>query len=167
MSNDRKIKPQAEIPQRRRRGGPGGRGGGHGPMGAMLSGEKPKDFKAALRKLLHYLGSFKIVIIAVMVIAVASTVFSIVGPKILGNATTELFEGIMGQIAGTGTGPDFDAIGTLLLTVLGLYVVSAIFQFFQGFIMANVSNQVSYRLRRDIDIKIMRLPFQYYDKVAT
>ena len=146
-------------------GGRGGRGGGH--MAGMMPGEKPKDFKKALRQLLHYLGSYKAAIVVVMVFAIASTVFAIAGPKILGNATTELFEGIMAQIAGTGDGPDFSVIGSILLMVLGLYTVSAVFQFLQGFIMANISNKVSYRLRRDIDAKIIRLPFSYYDKVAT
>ena len=161
----RRFRPQADMTRRRRHGGPGGPGPG-GPMG-MFNQEKPKDFKKALGQLLQYLGSFKLAIIVVSIFALASTVFSIIGPKILGGATTELFEGIMGQIAGTSDGPDFSVIGTILLTVLALYVVSSLFQFVQGFIMANVSNEISYRLRRDIDDKIMRLPFSYYDKVAT
>ncbi|MDR2036251.1 MAG: ABC transporter ATP-binding protein, partial [Coriobacteriales bacterium] len=154
-----------------RRRGFGGRGGSHGgpggPLGGMIGGDKPKDFKATVRKLLAYLGPYKIALIFVGLFAVASTVFNIVGPKLLGNATTELFEGIMGQIAGTGDGPDFGVIGTILLSVLALYGIAALFQFVQGFIMANVANKISYRMRRDLDAKIMRLPFSYYDKVST
>ncbi|MDR2714746.1 MAG: ABC transporter ATP-binding protein/permease [Coriobacteriales bacterium] len=163
-TTQQRKKPQAKLQQRRRGGGPGRGGpGGH----ALMPGEKPKNFKLALKNLLRYLGSFKIAILVVLIFALASTVFAIVGPKILGMATTELFEGILGQIAGSGDGPDFTVIAGILLTVLGLYAVSAVFQFIQGFVMANVSNKVSYRLRRDIDAKIMRLPFSYYDKVAT
>jgi len=159
-----RFKPQESTQQRRRqRGGMGGRG----HMGGMLNKDKPKDFKKALGALMGYLGSFKLAIVVVILFALVSTVFAIVGPKILGGATTELFNGIMGQIAGTGNGPDFSKIGSILLMVLGLYSISALFQFVQGLIMANVSNKISYRLRRDIDAKIMRLPFSYYDKVAT
>ena len=152
--------------------GPGGPRGGHrggpgGPMRAMLIDDKPKDLKGTLIKLLKYLGSYKIALVIVVIFAIASTVFTIIGPKLLGNATTELFNGIMGQIAGSGTGPDFSVIGTILLSVLALYGVSAVFQFVQGFIMAGIANNISYRMRRDIDAKIMRLPFSYYDKVPT
>jgi ATP-binding cassette subfamily B protein len=147
-----------------RRRGPGGPGGG---PGGMMRGEKAKDLKGTLVKLLRYLGRFKIAVVIVMLFAIASTVFSIVGPKILGTATTELFEGIMAQIAGTGSGPNFDAIAQTLLFLIGLYLVSAAFQFIQGFLMSGVANKVCYQLRRDIDEKIMRLPFSYYDKVST
>jgi ATP-binding cassette subfamily B protein len=139
----------------------------HGPMRNMMPGEKAKDFKGTIKKLLNYLGKHKPAIVVVMFFAVASTVFSIVGPKILGTATTTLFEGIMGTIAGTSDGVDFGAIGNTLLLLIGLYIVSALFQFIQGFIMTGVANKVSYSLRRDLDAKIMRLPFRYYDKVET
>lgn len=139
----------------------------HGPMRNMLVTDKPKDFKGSFKKLLAYLGKHKPAIVVVMIFAVASTVFSIVGPKILGTATTTLFEGIMGQIAGTSEGVDFATIGSILLFLIGLYLLSALFQFIQGFIMAGVANKVSYKLRRDIDAKIMRLPFSYYDKHET
>ncbi|MCL2882992.1 MAG: ABC transporter ATP-binding protein/permease [Coriobacteriia bacterium] len=134
-------------------------------MGAPV--EKPKDFKGTLKKLLHYLGNYKIAIVIVMIFAVLSTVFSIVGPKILGTATTTLFTGIVAQISGTGSGPDFNSIANTLLFLLGLYAISAVFQFVQGFIMASVANNISFSLRKNIDEKISRLPLAYYDKVAT
>ncbi|MDR0347857.1 MAG: ABC transporter ATP-binding protein/permease [Coriobacteriales bacterium] len=132
-----------------------------------MRGEKARDFKGTLAKLLRYLGGHRIAIVVVVVFAMVSTVFSILGPKILGQATTTLFEGIMAQIAGTGDGVDFAAIARILLLLAALYLISAIFQFAQGFIMTGVSNRVCFSLRRDIDKKIMRLPFSYYDKVAT
>jgi len=150
--------------------GPGGRGpGGRGPGGMHGMGapvEKAKDFKGTVKKLLVYLGGYKIAILFVMIFAVCSTVFAIVGPKILGNATTELFNGIMGKIAGTSDGVDFAAIGSILLWLIGLYLISALFQFIQGFIMTGVSNKITYRLRKDIDEKIHKMPFSFYDKVT-
>ncbi len=142
-------------------------GFGGGPMHGVMPGEKPKDFKGALKKLLAYLGNYRVALIVVIVFAIASTVFSILGPKFLGEATTELFNGIMGQIAGTSNGVDFSKIGSILLFLIALYAASALFQFIQGFVMTNVSNKVSYRLRKELDAKIMHLPFSYYDKVAT
>ena len=116
-------------------GGGRGRGPmGHGPM-AMMKGEKARDFKGTMRKLIQYLGSYTIPILIVMVFAVGSTVFSIAGPKILGKATTRLFEGVMGQIAGTGAGIDFDYIGRILLITLALYLGSALFGYVQGWVM--------------------------------
>jgi ATP-binding cassette subfamily B protein len=161
MSEERKSE--------RRRGLFGGRGGDRnaGPMRNLMPGEKPQDFKGTLAKLLRYLSKHRIAIVVVIVFAMVSTVFSIIGPKVLGMATTTLFEGVMAQIAGTGDGPDFSAIGRILLLLASLYLISALFQFVQGFIMTGVANQVCYSLRRDIDEKIMRLPFSYYDKVAT
>jgi len=143
--------------------GPGGPGGMHG-MGAPV--EKAKDFKGTVKKLLVYLGGYKIAVLFVMIFAVCSTVFAIVGPKILGNATTELFNGIMGKIAGTSEGVDFTAIGSILLRLIGLYLISALFQFIQGFIMTGVSNKITYRLRKDIDEKIHNMPFSFYDRVT-
>ncbi len=138
-------------------------GGRHRMPGA---GEKPKDFKGTFKKLLAYLGGYKFSITLVMFFAVCSTIFSIVGPKILGMATTELFNGIMSRIAGSPEGVNFGAIARILLWLIGLYLISALFQFIQGFIMAGVSNNISYRLRKDIDEKIHRLPFNYYDRVT-
>ncbi len=141
-------------------------GGGHGRHGLPGPAEKPKDLKGTLGKLLAYLGGYRFAIGAVMLFAVSSTVFAIVGPKMLGRATTELFNGIMAMIAGTAEGVDFGAIAVILVWLVGLYLVSALFQFIQGFIMTGVSNKIAYRLRRDIDEKIHRLPFSYYDRVT-
>jgi ATP-binding cassette subfamily B protein len=145
---------------------PGGRFG-RGPGRALVPTEKPQDLKGTSLKLLRYLGRHRIAVAFVIVFAMISTVFSILGPKIMGNATTELFTGIMAQIAGSGSGPDFNAIGRILLLLIGLYAISALFQFVEGFIMTGVTNRICYQLRRDIDEKIMRLPFSYYDRVAT
>lgn len=140
-------------------GGPLGRGG---PM-AMMKGESARDFKGTMKKLIGYMGAYKGVTLLVIVLAIASTVFSIFGPRILGNATTKLFEGVMGQIAGTGLGIDFDAIGQILLTALGLYVLSAILGYVQGWIMTGVAVDITYRFRRDIAAKINRMPLRYFD----
>lgn len=149
---------------------PEGRGfmGGrrHGPPGMQGPVEKPEDFKGTFKKLLEYLGGYKFTITLVMLFATGSTVFAILGPKILGLATTELFNGIMSMIAGTSEGIDFGAIAAILLWLVGLYLVSAVFQFIQGYLMTGVSNKIAYRLRRDIDEKIHRLPFSYYDRVT-
>ena len=131
-------------------------------MGAP--GEKAKDFKGTLKKLLKYLGKYKIAIIIVIIFAILSTVFSIVGPKILGEATTILFEGIMNMISENGLGIDFDGIKKILLTLLGLYIVSAVFSYIQGWIMTKVTMKVTYKLRKDISHKINKLPLSYFDK---
>ncbi len=152
-------------------GAPGRRGpmfgpaGRHGPM-AMMRGEKPRDFRGTMKKLLQYLGSYKVSIAVVMLFAIASTVAMIVGPKILGKATTKLFEGVMAQIAGTGTGIDFAYIGRILLTVLFLYLLSALFAYIQGWVMSGVSANITYRFRKDIAAKINRLPLRYFDKTT-
>jgi ATP-binding cassette subfamily B multidrug efflux pump len=139
-----------------------GRGG---PM-AMMRGEKARDFKGTMRKLIQYLGSYKIAFVIVMLFAVASTIFNIAGPKILGKATTKLFEGVMGQIAGTGTGIDFGYIGRILLTTLALYLGSSLFGFIQGWIMSRISTDITYRFRKDIADKINRMPFKYFDRTS-
>jgi ATP-binding cassette, subfamily B, multidrug efflux pump len=143
-------------------GGPGmiGRGG---PMAMMMKGDSARDFRGTMKKLIGYLGAYKLVTALVIVLAMASTVFSIFGPKILGTATTKLFDGVMGQIAGTGTGIDFPAIGMILLTVLALYVLSAILSYVQGWIMTGVAVDITYRFRRDIAEKINRMPLRYFD----
>jgi ATP-binding cassette subfamily B protein len=137
-----------------------------GPMGggAMAGGgEKANDFKGTMKKLLKYLGAYKISIVVVIIFAAASAVFSIVGPKILGNATTTLFEGVMNKIAGTGKGVDFNYIGQIIAELLGLYILSAVFGYIQGFIMSGVAMKVSYRFRREIAEKINRMPLKYFD----
>ena len=144
---------------------PGGRdsgGRGHGGHMGMMKGDKARDFKGTMRKLLHHLRPHRTALIVAMLIAVASTAAGIVGPKILGRATTHLFEGVMAQLAGTGE-IDFAAIGGILLTVLGLYLGSTLLSYLQGWIMANVSANIAYRFRRDISAKINRMPLKYFD----
>ncbi|HEX2906681.1 MAG TPA: ABC transporter ATP-binding protein [Phototrophicaceae bacterium] len=148
-------------------GGPGqqngrGPGGGHGPM-AMMPGEKARDFKGTMRKLLNYLSAYQIAIMVVLIFAIASTIFSIVGPKIMGQATTKLFEGVIGQITGTDAGIDFEYIGNILLLLIGLYILSTLFSYVQGWIMSGVSMKVTYRFRQDIAAKINRMPLKYFD----
>jgi len=141
---------------------------GHGPMGGgpghMRFGpvEKPKDFIGAARKLIAYLSPYRITVLIVFLLAGASTAFSIFGPKILGSATTKLFEGLIAQLMGTGQ-VDFAAIGRILLSVLGLYLLSAGLGYAQGWLMTNVAIKVTYRLRQEIMAKIQRLPFRYLD----
>ncbi|MBD9159232.1 MAG: ABC transporter ATP-binding protein [Clostridiales bacterium] len=126
--------------------------------------EKAKDFKGTTKKLINeYLSKYKIALIIVFIFAIGSTIFTIVGPKILGNATTEIFNGIVGKISG-GTGIDFGKIGKILLTLIGLYVISALFSFIQGFTMTGVAQKITYKLREDISKKINRLPMKYFDK---
>jgi ATP-binding cassette subfamily B protein len=129
----------------------------------MIKGEKPRDFKGTMVKLLQYLGSYKVAILVVLVFAIASTVFTIVGPKVLGMATTRLFEGVMGQITGTGSGIDFAYIGNIILIMLGLYMASSLFSYIQGWVMSSVSMNITYRFRRDISLKINRMPLKYFD----
>ncbi len=146
----------------RGRGPMGGPGGGHGPMGMGRPTEKARDFKGTMIKLGHYLSAYKLSIAVVLLFAIASTAASIIGPKILGRATTNLFEGVVSQIAGTG-GIDFGYIGNILLQVLILYAASSAFSFIQGWVMARVANDLTYRFRRDIDEKISRMPLRYFD----
>ena len=136
---------------------------GRGPMGrGMQPGEKPKDLKGSLGKLLSYIGNFKAAIIVVMIFAAASTVFNVIGPKTLGKATTALSEGLMAKIQGTGN-IDFTYIGQILLFVLGLYVCSAAFNFIQGWIMTGVTQKICYRMRKEISRKINRMPMKYFE----
>lgn len=136
---------------------------GSGPRGPQMV-EKPKDFKGTTKKLIRdYLADYKWQIIIVLIFAIGSTIFTIVGPKILGDATTEIFNGIVNKISG-GSGIDFEKIAHILLTILGLYVVSTIFSYIQGFMMTNVSQKVTYKLRNDIVQKINKLPMNYFDK---
>ena len=143
----------------------GPRGGGHGPRG-MMPGEKAKDFKGTMKKLLGYMKRFLPGIILVLVCAAASTIFSIFGPKILGQATTKLFEGLLAMLTGTGS-IDFGAIGQILLFLAGLYVISALLSYVQGWVMAGVATKLSYSMRKDISSKIDRLPLAYFDRVQS
>lgn len=133
---------------------------GHGRRNAP--GEKAKDFKGTFKKLVNYIGKYKIAVVAVMVCAVLSATFNIVSPKVLGKATTKLAEGAMSKIAGTG-GMDFDYIGKILLTVLALYVISCIFNLIQGYTMSTVTQKLCYRLRKEIVEKINRMPMKYFE----
>lgn len=151
-----------KVAMQRRPNGPGP--GGGGPM-AMMPGDKARDFKGSMKKLIGYLGRYKWTILFVLCLSVVSTVFMIVGPKILGKATDELFSGIMNKIAGTG-GIDFAKIGTIMLTLVGLYVISASFSYLQGFVMTSVTAKVTYRMRNDICDKMNKLPLKYYDKTT-
>ena len=136
--------------------------GGPNPRAMMMRGEKPRDFKGTMKKLIGYLGSYRIPIVIMMLFSIASTIFSIIGPKILGSATTKLFEGVMAKISGTGT-IDFDFIGNIILLTIGLYLVSALFSYVQGWIMAGISMKITYRFRKDIADKINRMPLRYFD----
>ena len=130
--------------------------------GAMVPPQKSKNFKGSIKKLMSYIGRFKIQIFLVMLFAAASTVFSVMGPKILGKATTGLAEGLMAKIQGTG-GIDFEYIGRILVFVLAIYAISAIFNFAQGMLMTGVTQKVCYQLRRDISQKINRMPMKYFE----
>ena len=138
------------------------RHGGHGPMGGMAPGDKPKDFKGSMKKLINYLGRYWIAIIVVMIFAAISTIFAVAGPKIMGKATTKLAEGLMAKISGTGS-IDFDYIAKILLITLGLYAFSACFSFIQGIIMTGITQKTCYRLRKDISEKINRMPMKYFE----
>ena len=129
----------------------------------MGRGERARDFRGTMIKLLHYLAPYRASIILVLAFAVASTIFSIVGPKILGRATTRLFEGVMAEITGSGEGIDFAYIGNILLITLGLYLTSALCSYIQGWIMAKVSMDVTYSFRRNIAAKINRMPLRAFD----
>ena len=135
----------------------------HGP-GAMAVGEKAKDFKGTMKKLLAYMRRYLPSIVLALLCAVGGTVFSIFGPKILGQATTKLFEGVIAMLTGTG-GIDFAAIGQILLFLAGLYVLSALLSYVQGWVMAGIATKVSYAMRTDISQKIDRLPMSYFDRV--
>ena len=142
----------------KRQGGPMG-GGPHGGMGA---GEKAKDFKGTIKKLMKYLSEYKIGLIFVLLFAIGSTIFNIAGPKILGKATTEIFTGLVGKVSGS-SGIEFEEIAHILIFLMCLYVTSAIFSFIQGYIMTGVSQKLTYRLRKEISEKINRMPMNYFD----
>ncbi len=134
---------------------------GMGKDGAI--GAKAKDFKKTMRSLMKYLSIYKVGILLVIIFAVFSTIFSIVGPKIMGNATTELFNGLMSKISG-GAGIDFTKINKILLTLIILYALSTLFSFIQGYIMSGISQKFTYKLRKEMSEKINRMPMSYFDK---
>lgn len=144
------------------RGGPGG----HGPAG-MMPGEKAKDFKGSLRKLLAFLKPFWFQIVVTLLFAAGGTVFTIVGPKILSRATNRLYEGILAKMTGVpGAAIDFPFIGQILLTLAVLYGLGALLSYIQGFIMSGIAIRMSYQLRKDISLKFKRLPMSYFDRVT-
>lgn len=135
-----------------------------GPKGARAAIEKPANGKETTKKLIkHYLIDYKWQLLIMLIFAVGSTVFTIVGPKILGNATTEIFNGIVGKISG-GTGIDFSKVLGILLTLLGLYAISTFFGYIQGFTMTSVAQKLTYRLRNDVAVKINKLPMSFLTK---
>ena len=133
-----------------------------GPGAGMMPGEKAKDFRGSFKKLLAYIGKYKFAILVVVIFAAASTVFNVMGPKVMGHATTELAEGLMRKIGGTG-GIDFDKIAQILLFTLALYLASAAFTFVQGWIMTGVTQKICYRMRKEISEKINRMPMKYFE----
>ena len=143
----------------------GFKGGPRGPMGhgPNMVGEKAKNFKGTMSKLIKYLSKYWIGFLIVVVFAIGSATFSIVGPKILGNATTEIFEGLMSKVTGAGSGIDFDKIAGILLFLLTLYVISAVFSFIQGIITTNITQKVAYNMRKQISEKISKMPMKYFD----
>ncbi|KZL89603.1 ABC transporter ATP-binding protein [Clostridium magnum] len=151
--SDRKV-------ENKRQGGFGG-----GPMGGMGKVEKAKNFKDTMNKLIQYLKPYSLSIITVIIFAIGSAAFSIVGPKILGKATTKLFEGLVSKVMGVeGAAIDFTYIGNIVIWLLGLYIISAIFGIIQGYIISGVAQKVSYNLRKEISQKINRMPLSYFDK---
>jgi len=128
----------------------------------MMGGEKAKDFRGTIGRLLRYMGRFKAALALMVIVAIGSTVFEIFGPKILGNAITELFEGLVAKITGTG-GIDFGRLGEILIFLLCLHALSALFSFIQGWLMSGISQKMSYRMRRDISEKIHRMPMKYFE----
>ncbi|MFL6518155.1 MAG: ABC transporter ATP-binding protein [Bacillus sp. (in: firmicutes)] len=160
MSNDSNYqKPeQQSVP---RRPGPGG---GFGPMGMGMPVQKAKNFKGTLNRLISYLKPHKLQLLSVLITAIISTIFSIVSPKILGKATTKLFEGLMLKFKGVpGAKIDFDYIGQIILLLIGLYILSAIFAYIQQYIMAGVAQKTVYNLRKEVEEKLNRLPLKYFD----
>lgn len=143
--------------QRRRQHGPMG-----GPGRGMMPGEKPKNFKSSVGKLIRYLGRYWFAIVAVMIFAAVSTIFSVAGPKVMAKATNSLVSGLGKKIAGTG-GIDFTYIAKVLLFTLGLYICSAVFSFIQGMIMTGITQKTCYRMRKDISEKINRMPMKYFE----
>lgn len=139
-----------------------GRGPGHGPMRGGMPGEKPKDFKGTMKKVIAYIGNYKFAVLAVLFFAVGSTIFNIAGPKVLSRATTELFNGLVKKVSGTG-GIDFDKIGQILLLLLGMYVCSALLNLLQGWIMSGISQKMAFRFRKEISEKINRMPMKYFE----
>lgn len=135
---------------------------GHGPMGHGMPGEKAKDFKGSVGKLLNYMGSYKFALIFVVIFAICGTTFNIIGPKVLSKATTEIFNGLVSKLSG-GAGIDFGKIGKILVTLLMLYAISVCFTFVQGWLMTSISQKMCFRMRKEISEKINRMPMDYFE----
>lgn len=136
-----------------RRGGP-----------ASMPGVKAKDFKGTLRTLMQYIGRYKVSVFIVMILAVLSTIFNVLGPRVLGYATTAIFSGLTGMVEGSTQGIDFAYVGRIISVLLVIYIASAIFLYLQGFLMSKVTTEITYNMRRDVSQKINRLPLSYFDK---
>ena len=149
---------QGDGSRQRRRGG--------GPSSILAPGEKPKDFRKAIKDTLSYMGGYKFAIVVVIIVAALATIFETVGPKVMGRATTLLAEGVMNKIRGTG-GIDFEAVGHVLLMTMALYFIGALAQYVQSLIMTNITQKIVYRMRRDISEKIDRMPIGYFERVQT
>ena len=128
----------------------------------MQAGEKPNDFKKSMGKMIRYIGSYKFAVLLVMIFAIGSTIFNVIGPKILGKATTEVFQGLAAKIAGTGS-IDFTRIGRILLFLLGLYALSAFLGFLQSYLMSGITQKVTFRMRKELSEKINRMPLGYFE----
>ena len=139
-----------------------------GPKGSLVGTvSKAKDFKGTLKKLIKYLATYKVSLILVIIFAIGSAIFSIIGPKILGQATTEIFNGLVGKVMGTTAGINFGKIAGILLTLLGLYIISSLFSYIQGFIMSGVNQKVTFNLREEISHKMHKLPLSYFESKTT
>ncbi|MBV7506495.1 ABC transporter ATP-binding protein/permease [Bacillus sp. sid0103] len=159
MSKDSSQKQTQDTGARRP-----GPGGGFGPMGMGMPVQKAKNFKGTLNRLISYLKPYKVQLLAVLITAIISTIFAIVSPKILGKATTRLFEGLMLKLRGVpGAKIDFDYIGQIIILLIGLYILSAIFAYIQQYIMAGVAQKTVYHLRKEVEEKLNRLPLKYFD----
>ncbi len=169
MSKEEKAKKEYEPKEEREETMPDGkrqkRPGG-GPSGVLAPGEKPKNFRKAIKDTLSYMGAYKIAIVFVVIIAALATIFETVGPKVMGRATTLLAEGVLAKIQGTG-GIDFNAVGRVLMLTMFLYAVGAFAQYLQALIMTNITQKIVYRMRRDISEKIDRMPIGYFEKMPT
>ncbi|NLN40901.1 MAG: ABC transporter ATP-binding protein [Clostridiales bacterium] len=141
---------------------------GHGPAGPMGRGfDKPKNFRGTFIKLLNYLKPYYLQLALVIILAIGSTIFVIIGPRILGKATTGIFEGLVEKVSGVpGGGIDFSYIGNIILILIVIYLLSTLFSLIQGFVIAGVAQKISYNLRREISLKINRLPLKYFDTVS-
>ena len=157
-SNAEPLTGQGDGKRQRRRGG--------GPSSILAPGEKPKNFRKAIKDTLSYMGGYKFAIAVVIVVSALATIFETVGPKVMGRATTLLAEGVMDKIHGTG-GIDFAAVARVLMMTLALYFIGAIAQYIQALIMTNVTQKIVYRMRRDISEKINRMPIGYFERVQT